>query len=79
MVIALTATMIALGMVLIFAILTTLNDEAPAVPETLDLPEGKTPAAVTLAEDLTVVVTKDGDILFFDLDGTLFRHIEPTQ
>lgn len=74
LVVGLTASMIALAVVLIWAILSEMRG-APDWPEALDLPEGARPAAVTRAQDFTVVVTDAGDILLFDAGGALTRRI----
>lgn len=41
----------------------------PALPETVILPEGTTPAAVTFARDWLVVVTETGEILLYPQTG----------
>lgn len=75
LVVGLTASMIALAVVLIWAILSAIR-ATPDWPETLDLPEGTRPAAVTRAQDFTVVVTDTGDILLFDAGGALTRRVD---
>ena len=41
----------------------------PALPETVVLPAGAQPAAVTFARDWLVVVTEAGEILLYDRAG----------
>ncbi|SFG14826.1 hypothetical protein SAMN04488020_101316 [Palleronia marisminoris] len=76
LVVGMTASMIALAIVLIWAILSEMGSPAPDWPAALDLPEGTRPAAVTRAQDFTVVVTEAGDILLFDAGGALTRRID---
>lgn len=66
----LTAVMIG-GIVLIVALLwMRLNaPPAPAFPETLALPEGAVPRAVTRGDGFLAVVTTDGRILILDPTG----------
>lgn len=67
----LTAVMI-LGLLAIVALLVTrLGSTAPlpALPETVELPAGVTPAAVTFARDWLVVVTETGEILLYRPEG----------
>ena len=76
LVIGLTASMIALAGVLIWAIASEMRGTRATFPDSLALPEGTRPAAVTQARDFTVVVTDTGEILLFDADGALIRQIE---
>lgn len=76
LVVGMTASMIALAVVLIWAILSEMRSPARDWPEALDLPEGARPAAVTRAEGFTVVVTERGEILLYDASGALTRRID---
>jgi len=61
-----------LGLLAIVGLLVTrLGTPAPlpALPETIELPEGATPAAVTFARDWLVVVTEAGEILLYRPEG----------
>jgi hypothetical protein len=63
----LTVVMIA-GLVIIVALLVIRLGSAPALPalpDTVTLPEGAQPAAVTFARDWLVVVTEAGEILLY--------------
>lgn len=66
----LTAVMIA-GIVIIVALLwIRLNaPAAPAFPDTLALPEGASPRAVTRGDGFIAVVTDDGRIFILDPSG----------
>lgn len=74
---ALTATMI-VGLVAIVALLVIrLPGQAtlPALPETIQLPEGAEVQAVTFARDYTVVVTGAGAVLLYRPDGSLAQTV----
>lgn len=77
LVVILTSVMIA-GLVLIVGLLVARLSQAPAplaLPDSVALPEGTTPEAVTLARDW-VVVLAEGEILLFDrATGTLAHRI----
>ncbi|WP_375262897.1 DUF6476 family protein [Palleronia sp.] len=75
LVVGLTASMIALAVVLIWAILSEIRG-TPDWPEALDLPDGARPAAVTRAQDFTLVITEAGELLLFDAGGALTRRID---
>ena len=47
----------------------------PALPDTLELPEGASVQAVTAGPGWWAVVTQAGEILLFDADGALLRRI----
>ncbi|WP_342748792.1 DUF6476 family protein [Pararhodobacter marinus] len=67
----LTVVMI-LGLLTIVGLLVTrLGGPAPlpALPDSVILPEGAAPAAVTFARDWLVVVTEDGEILLYRPEG----------
>jgi Family of unknown function (DUF6476) len=49
--------------------------DAPQVPDSLKLPDGKTAAAVTFGRGWTAVVTTDNHILIFGTDGTLQQDV----
>lgn len=74
LVLVLTATMIA-GMVLLVALFyARLGGDTPApaalvVPDRFELPAGAEIAAVTQARDFWLVVTTEGDVVFFDPEG----------
>ncbi|RYH08934.1 DUF6476 family protein [Tropicimonas sp. IMCC6043] len=74
LVLVLTATMIA-GMAVLVVLFATrfpgTPREAlvPALPETLELPEGARVSAVTQARDFWVVVTESGEVLFYPAEG----------
>lgn len=52
-----------------------LTPAAPGLPEGLVLPEGAVPAAVTLAQDWTVVLTQAGEVLVYDRNGALKQRV----
>lgn len=75
----LSAVMI-LGLIAIVALLVTRLGTAPplpALPDSVILPVGARPAAVTFANDWLVVVTDDGAILLYDRDGGTPRQQVP--
>lgn len=47
----------------------------PALPDTLDMPEGASVQAVTAGPGWWAVVTREGEILLFDAAGRLTRTI----
>jgi hypothetical protein len=77
LVVILTSVMIA-GLVLIVGLLVVRVTQTPpplVLPDSITLPEGTTPEAVTLARDW-VLVLADGEILLFDrATGTLAHRI----
>lgn len=69
----LTATMI-LGLVTIVGLLVTrLPGKAviPVLPDTIRLPEGAAPVAVTFAGERIIVLTREDAVLVYRTDGTL--------
>lgn len=56
---------------IVWLLVTRLGAPAPlpALPESVTLPEGATPAAVTFARDWLVVVTDTGSVLLYDRAG----------
>lgn len=85
LVIVLTLTMIG-GVITVVALIVTrmpqaFTSEAPAVPETLVLPDGTKASAVTFGTGWTAVVTTDNRILIFGRDGSLRQDvtIEPGE
>ena len=70
---ALTATMI-LGLIIIVALIVIrMPDKAvmPVLPETITLPEGVSPAAITFAGERIVVLSADDRVLVYGTDGRL--------
>ncbi len=51
----------------------------PALPETITLPDGARPAAVTFGTGWIAVVTSDDRILIFDTDGALRQEVRLTR
>ncbi len=78
LVIVLMLTMIG-GVITVVALLVTRMpaaiSAAPAVPDTLALPDGAVPAAVTQGSDWFAVVTTDNRILIFNRDGSLRQEV----
>lgn len=68
---ALMVVMIAGLLTIVWLLVTRLGTPAPlpALPETVILPDGARPAAVTFARDWFVVVTEDGEILLYPRAG----------
>jgi hypothetical protein len=80
----LTVTMIA-GIVALVALLYTrlpggatapAPPAPPALPEAIALPEGAAAQAVTAGPGWWAVVTRSGEVLFYDAEGALLRRIE---
>ncbi|WP_304615928.1 DUF6476 family protein [Paracoccus sp. (in: a-proteobacteria)] len=70
------ALVMGLGMVAVVALLwLRLGQPAqpglPELPDSVQLPEGASPAAVTFARDWLVVVTETGEVLLYDRAGEL--------
>lgn len=80
LVIVLMVTMIG-GVITIVSLLVTRMPEAGAVvvPEAVVLPEGERAAAVTVAEEMLLVVTESQRLLVFDRMGTLIREVDLGQ
>jgi hypothetical protein len=68
---ALTAVMIVGLLTIVGLLVTRLGTAAPlpALPDSVDLPAGATPAAITFAHDWLVVVTEAGEILLYRPEG----------
>lgn len=49
----------------------------PDLPETITLPEGARPEAVTFAREFIVVVTDAGEVLLYDRSGALKDRLRP--
>lgn len=80
LVIVLMITMIA-GVITIVGLLVTRMPDATAaivVPDTLELPEGAEPEAVTIGKGWIAVVTRDARILIFSQEGKLLQEIAVT-
>lgn len=72
---ALTVTMIAGFIVLIAVIVMRFNAEGSVpLPDEIALPEGTRATAITRGPDWLAVVTGDGRILIYGLDGTTLRQ-----
>ena len=76
LVIVLTATMI-VGVITVVGLLVTRmpNMSPMAMPDSLTLPDGIRPAAVTMGKDFVAVVTEDDRILIFGRDGTFRQEV----
>ncbi|MFZ0097934.1 MAG: DUF6476 family protein [Gemmobacter sp.] len=75
----LTLTLI-LGVIAIVALLVTrlpipANQDTVAFPDTLALPDGAVPEAITKGKGWTGVVTTDGRMFIFDAAGALTKEI----
>jgi Flp pilus assembly protein protease CpaA len=79
LVILLTLSMIGAVITVVWLLVTRMPQviagTAPQVPEALQLPEGKTAAAVTFGTGWTAVVTTDDHILIFGKDGKLRQDV----
>lgn len=72
---SLTVTMIAGFLVLVAVVVMRFRaDTTTAFPTELSLPAGATASAVTRGKDWIGVVTADGRILIYDLDGKTLRQ-----
>ncbi|WP_281842731.1 DUF6476 family protein [Sinisalibacter aestuarii] len=72
---ALTVTMIAGFIVLIAVIVMRFNAEGTVpLPDQIALPDGVAATAITRGPDWLGVVTDDGRILIYGLDGTTLRQ-----
>ncbi len=73
------AAVMGLGVLVIAALLWLRLSEAPLpeLPDSVTLPEGATPAAVTFARDWLVVVTETGEVLLYDRQGRLREQVQP--
>jgi hypothetical protein len=74
LVIVLTSVMI-VGIAVIVGLLALRLSAPPALPQELDLPDGVTAGAVTLARDWVLVLDADGtEVLLFDRATGALRH-----
>ena len=78
------ALVMGLGMIAVVALMwLRLGQPAqtglPELPDSVQLPEGASPAAVTFARDWLVVVTETGDILLYDRSGALRDRAKADQ
>lgn len=73
------AAVMGLGVLVIAALLWLRLSEAPLpeLPDSVALPEGARPAAVTFARDWLVVVTEAGEVLLYDRQGRLREQVQP--
>ncbi|MBQ0749263.1 MAG: hypothetical protein KBT70_03605 [Roseovarius sp.] len=73
----LTATMI-VGLLVIIALLVTRfwaeDDGALPLPDSITLPQGSTPTAVTQGDDWFAIVTEDNRILIYDRQSGRLRQ-----
>ncbi len=79
LVVVLTSVMI-LGLIVIVGLLVTRLGMASAplaVPDNVTLPEGTRVEALTLSERWVIVVTREGEALFFDRRRGRLRHTLP--
>lgn len=72
LVILLMVTMIG-GVIAIVALLVTRlpGDAVPALPASVDLPDGEVAGAVTVAKGMVIVVTERGRVFVYAPDGAL--------
>ncbi len=76
----LTATMIGGVLLIIALIVIRFYDSPPALPETVELPDGATASAFTQGDGWLAVVTTDNRILIYDrVTGSLRQSIEITD
>lgn len=73
------AVVMGLGVLAVVAILWLRLSDAPLpeLPDTIALPQGAKPAAVTFARDWVVVVTDGGAVLLYDRQGQLRDSVTP--
>lgn len=55
--------------VLLVTRLNTLSAPLPVLPDSVSLPDGASPVAVTFARDWLVVVTQAGEVLLYRPEG----------
>jgi hypothetical protein len=77
----LTATMIVGVITVVGLLVTRMPDTAPplATPDSLVLPEGAAPAAVTMGRSFIAVVTEDDRILIYNRDGSFRQEVAVTN
>lgn len=76
LVVVLTSVMI-LGLIVIIGLLVTRLGLAPApvaLPESITLPEGMRPDAITLSAEWVIVLTREETILLYDRRSGQLRH-----
>lgn len=73
------AAVMGIGVLVIAALLWLRLSQAPLpeLPDSVTLPEGAQPAAVTFARDWLVVVTEAGEVLLYDRQGRLHQRVQP--
>lgn len=80
LVIVLMVTMIGGVITIVSLLVTRMPDGASVgVPEAVVLPEGERAVAVTVAEEMLLVVTESQRLLVFDRMGTLIREVDLAQ
>lgn len=73
----LTGVMIVGVVVVVYLLVTRLGDRGPVLPDSITLPDGSTPLAVTAGPGWYAVVTDDGTILVYDAtSGALRQTVE---
>lgn len=84
LVIVLTLTMI-IGVITVVAVIVTRMQQGfdaqpalPVLPDSISLPDGATPQAITFGKGWTAVVTEDDHILIFSSDGSLRQDVKIT-
>ena len=76
----LTATMLVGVVVVVGLLVTRLSTKAPALPEIVTLPDGKTATAFTQGGSWFAIVTTDNEILIYNrTDGTLRQTVQIDQ
>ncbi|MCC5955789.1 MAG: hypothetical protein JJU07_06775 [Natronohydrobacter sp.] len=76
LVLVLTSVMI-VGLILILGLLVTRLGLSPAplaLPDSVTLPEGTRAEALTLSDRWIIVVTREGEALFYDRASSALRH-----
>lgn len=70
------AGVMALGMVVIVALMVSrlLQEPVLPLPETLKLPEGETASAITVTRDFYLVVTETGEVLVYDRETVALKQ-----
>ncbi len=76
----LTVTMIAGVLTIIVLLVIRLQSPAPlpALPDTITLPDGAAPVALTFADGWIAVTTEDGRLMVYRRDGALLGEIALT-
>ena len=60
--------------VVVYLLVTRLSDSGPVLPDSITLPDGTTPLAVTAGPGWYAVVTEDDRILVFDATSGRLRQ-----